>query len=197
MRAKIHVHYAFWIIIFLFPLLSAGCFDNSTSPSTDVGSEIITIKKVPIQINVPKAWREVLEADYNLLGNDVIMAYSSLLYTNGFANNISITKENLTQPFSSIQYADANIVNSAKYTDDYLKIDEKEVILKNDDDTDLKTKIHIFEARFDMGEKTRKYLQLYATQGTTGYTLTIAISIEESDLTKFENLLTSFRFVKE
>jgi hypothetical protein len=180
--------------IVLLPLLSAGCFGNNPATS-DIGSDLLSIKKDAIEISVPKSWREVQEDDFKYLGKNVVVAYSSLNYTNGFANNITVTKEPLPQAFTSLEYADANIINSGRFLDDYTKIDEKPVTFKDANNQDIATKMHIFEARMDKFEKLRKYFQLYATQGTIGYTVTVVTTIDEQDTSKFENLLKTFHIV--
>lgn len=188
-------HRIVWSLVFLLPLLSAGCFDNTASPTTDVGNDLIAIKKGVIEISVPKAWREVKESDFKYLGKSIVLAYSSLNYTNGFANNIAITEEPLKQAFTSLEYADANSINSARFLDNYTKLDEKSITVKDENNKDIPARIHIFEARMDKIEKLRKYIQLYVTQGMTGYTITVVTSLDEQDTTKFENLLKTFHFI--
>lgn len=179
-------------LVLLLPL--TGCFGSNPS---DGSNDVLVVKKLPVQISVPKAWREISAADLKNLGSDVILAYSSLNYSNGFANNISVTQEKLSQDYSSLQYGEANILNSSKYLDDYTKLSERDVTIKNMDNQDVPVKLHTFEARFDKLDRKRRYVQLYATQGQIGYTVTVTIALEESDTGKFENLATSLRFVRE
>ncbi len=176
-------------------LLLTGCFGGGGGG--DVGNEVVVVNKPPVSLSVPKAWREIKESDLSAMSKDTVLAYSSLNYTNGFASNISITKEALDKEYSSEQYATANMVNSAKFLEDYTKLGEKEITVKEDDNTDVKTKMHTFEARFDRLEKKRKYIQLYLVKNKIGYTVTVTVALEEQDLSKFENLVTSVHFVKE
>ena len=181
------------LVLFLIPLMSAGC----DSDINDIGNETITIKKTPISISIPKAWREIKQTDLKELEKDTFVAYASLNYINGFANSISITTELISPETTSLQYAHANIINSSRFLSNYTKIIEKDIMIKNDDETTIASKLHIFEAQFDMTTPQRKYVQLYAVKGAIGYTITMTISAEEQDTSKYENLVTSFRFIKE
>ncbi len=174
--------------------LLTGCGGGN---SGDIGNETQTIKKVPIQLNVPKAWREVRPEDLKNQTGDIVLSYAGLNYTNGFANNITVTREVLKEDVTSLQYAQANLVNSAKFLQDYLKLDDKEVMIQDVDNNNIPTRLHTFEARLDQVERKRKYIQLYASYQKTGYTITIAVPLDETDLGKYENLIRSFRFVKE
>lgn len=183
------MRFYFLIGIFFGFLTLGGClgFNKSESESTrDVIHE-------NIQIAVPTAWEEVSKND---LGNleEIVAGYKSLNVNSGFANNISIVKEKLNTTMTSLNYANNNI-NAAQKMPEYLKLDERSIEITGDKNEKIPTKIHIFEAKLNEIGQKRKYLQLYATKDSTGYTVTLALPVDEPQTENYVPLLSSFRFI--
>lgn len=196
MHVDLHFMQKIWFSLSALVLVLSLTSCSGGQPS-DVGNEVSVITRVPVQISVPKAWREIKPQDLSAMGDDLVISYASLNYANGFANNISVTKETLPASVSSLQYAEANMVNSAKFLDSYLKLNEQDVSLQDEDGKPIPTKLHTFQARVDRVERQRKYLQIYIVKDLIGYTATVVVPLDEPDLGKYENLLKSFRLVRQ
>ena len=183
------------LILLALCLSLTGCSSSSNTASQPL-TDTVVAKRVPVQVAVPKTWRQISDDALEKVGPNVVLAFSDDSVDGRGVRNLSVVEERLERPLSSLQYAYANASLAAKNLEDYVKVQETDVTIKDANNTDIKTRWHLFEARFDRKNPKRKYLQLYATQGYYGYTFTIQTVLDDLGLPQLEKLLTSFRFVK-
>lgn len=184
------------VVLLTVPLMAASCA-SSAEVAKEQLADVVTAKRLPVQVSVPRTWRQVPDDELAKIGPKVILAFADDSVDGRGVRNISIVEERLETPLSSLQYAYANASLAASNLDDYTRLQERDVSLLNADDLQFTTRLHWFEARFDRKNPKRKYLQLYAAQGYYGYTLTIQAVLDEPNVAELEKLALSLRFVKQ
>ena len=141
-------------------------------------------------INTNPAWTTLTEADfYPGIPEEAKLAFVAPEAYNGFYLNVSVTEEGLDSALSSVDFGRSNISLAARNLTDYEKIQEASVDLGGES-----ALVHIFQARLNPTEKLLRFIQLYATQGQTGYTITGAMPIDTPENLRDEvgAMVTSF-----
>ena len=168
-------------------LMLGSC--SSSSGSTSSTDSVTTYTGSGFTISIPTTWTPVDPKTLPTLANGKIaLALSSPEITSGFANNMSILSDTLSDTTTSMQYS---IVNYTLSTGKYLeltKLAEKKISFADKDTANL----YAFEARYNDQTPKEKFLQTAKVCGQKAYLLTIGVGIGTSSTTRYEDLLTSF-----
>ena len=149
------------LIIILFAGFLSGCDGGEPSAGQNLkpydGGEFV--------INIDPTWKIINQSDfYAEIPKETLVAFTTPEAYDGFFINVSIVKEDLKQPVSSIDYGRANINLAGQNLTDYQKVQEAKI-----DVGGQPSLLHIFQARLNPTEKLIKFVQLYATSGNFGY----------------------------
>lgn len=153
--------FAVTLITLSVSLLSA-CGGNS---KVDTNTNLKTYEGDNFTINIDPNWKIITQSDfYENIPKETIIAFTTPESYDGFFINVNITKEDLKQEISSIDYGRANINLSEQNLTDYKKIQEAKIDLGG-----KPALIHIFQARLNPTEKLIRFVQVYGTSGNFGY----------------------------
>ena len=119
-------------------------------------------------ISIDPTWKVISQSDfYADIPQETVVAFTAPEAYDGFFINVNIIKEDLKQPVSALDYARANINMSGQNLTDYEKIQEAKIDLGN-----TPSLVHIFQARLNPTENLIRFVQVYATDGNSGYIVT-------------------------
>lgn len=170
-------------ITLTFFLVSCG----STSPISD--ANVKSFSWSWFSVNIPSSWSIVNKSQIPSVKSwKIELAVSSSDISSWFANNLIIVSEKLNEKITSLKYW---IINYALTTWNYLqftKLDEKTISFSDSDTSNL----YIFEAKYNTTTPLRKFLQTSKVCGNQVYLITIWLSIDITDTTKYEDLTKSF-----
>ncbi len=187
MKKTIKKILAVGVIVLVSGLLTAcgGDEDTSSDPST-----LKTYDGGLFTIDINPGWQVITESDfYAEIPDEAVVAFTKPEAYDGFFINVNIVQEQLTNEVSSIDYARANINLAAQNLTDYEKKQEANIDLNG-----TPAMVHIFTARLNPTENLIRFIQLYATQGNTGYIVTGGMPAETPENLRDEvgNVVTSF-----
>lgn len=158
--------FAMALILFAVLLLN-GCWNNEESAVTPE-EQLQAYDGTDFTISMAPSWKVITPSEfYAEIPRETVVAFTTPEAYSGFFVNVNILKEDLKQQVNPIDYARANINLSAQNLTDYEKVQEVAISLG-----EQKSLLHIFQARLNPAEKTIKFIQTYATQGTYGYVVT-------------------------
>ncbi|MBW7954580.1 hypothetical protein H3C61_02080 [Candidatus Gracilibacteria bacterium] len=178
---------SFLLLIVMFFLTS--CFGSSDTTSKIEGLTLYNGNG--FDINTPSNWN-IIEKNSNILPNPkdstIELAVSSDELKYGFANNMLILSQNLDKIVSSTDFSILNNIGSSKEYKEYQKLESKgiEFISKE------KSNLYVFEAKYNIDTPKFKYLQTGVVCKNKGYLITIALSSEIKDVSKYEEILKTF-----
>lgn len=144
------------------------------------------------QMSVPSNW-SVITADSQILPSpktsQIELAVSSEELKYGFSNNLLILSQKLDKKISSTDFSILNNVWSSREYVEYLKLESKSIDFLDSDTSN----IYIFEAKYNIQTPKFKYLQVGKVCKDTGYLVTIALSTDIKDTSKYEEMIKTFQ----
>ena len=142
--------------------LLASCGGDSSVPAT---SSLKAYDGGDFTINIDPSWKIINSSDfYSEIPKETVVAFTTPEAYNGFFINVNVVKENLSQAATSLDYGRANINLGGQTLTDYQKVQEARIVIGGQP-----ALLHLFQARLSPTEKLMRFVQLYATQGRTGY----------------------------
>lgn len=178
-----------FLILSVFLLASCGSPSNTTTTDNNVTNFTWSW----FTIDIPSSWTPVDNSQLPTISNwKVELAVSSSDISSWFANNLAIISEKINEKITSKKYS---IINYALTTWNYLeftKLDEKAISFSDKDESNL----YSFEAKYNTSTPKRKFLQTAKICDNQVYLITIWLSIDVKDSTKYEDLIKSFVCVK-
>ena len=159
------------IIVLGACVLLAACGSSSSSERT--ASCDYAYWDGTIGTCLPTGWHVVDRQGLDQRGvpRDVIVAFQSDTAASGQFPTVTVTREALAQPITSVSYSEAS-VESVKSLPGFQEIDLRKQVI---DDADLK--IHIFGAQPRTDAPKTRFYQLSAASGNYGYTYTAAVPL--------------------
>lgn len=172
-------------IIFLVFFLNS-CFWNS-------GNDwLINHSEENFSIKIPNNWEIITEKEKVLpkpKSWEIEFAIKSKNEKDWFFNNLTILSEKQKSEVSASDYIDVNIKNPENNYFEYEEIEAKKFKFENGDSS----KIVIFDARYNDKTPKLKFLQTANfCKDEKMYFLTLAISKDIKDTSRYENILSSF-----
>lgn len=144
------------------------------------------------QMSVPSNW-SVITQDSQILPSpktsQIELAVSSEELKYGFSNNLLILSQKLDKKVSSTDFSILNNVWSSREYVEYLKLESKSIDFLDSDTSN----IYIFEAKYNIQTPKFKYLQVGKVCKDTGYLVTIALSTDIKDTSKYEEMIKTFQ----
>lgn len=144
-------------------------------------------------ISLPSNWN-ILTDSWNVLPTpknwEISLAASSNELKYGFSNNLLILSQKLDKKITSLDFSVLNNVWSTKEYLEYLKLDSKSFEFSDWD----KSNLYIFEAKYNTKTPKLKFLQVWKVCNLSkAYLLTIALSTDVKDTSKYEEVLKTFK----
>lgn len=175
------------IFIIFFSLLAlSSCFFNSNKDwLTSYDSDKFSMR-------IPNNWEIIQNKDRILpkpRSGSIELAVTAKEEKNGFSNNLLVLSEDLKVEISPWEYVDSTSINSEKNYFEYSKIENKDITFADWQ----KSKVNIFEARYNNQTPKLKFLQTAdICEKNKAYYLTLAIPKNITDTTKYEYMLSTF-----
>ncbi|MDD2487270.1 MAG: hypothetical protein PHS92_02790 [Candidatus Gracilibacteria bacterium] len=172
------------LAISLFLLASCG---SSTSTTTDANVKDYT--GTGFSMSIPSSWTIVDSKQLpNVKNGNIELAVSSSDISSGFANNLIVISEKLNEDITSKKYSIINYALTSGSYVEFTKLDEKTINFSDKDESNQYT----FEAKYNTSTPKRKFLQTSKVCDKQVYLITIGLSTDIKDATKYENLMKSF-----
>jgi hypothetical protein len=144
---------------------------------------------------VPEGWQVLDRAalDEKGMPPEVVVAFQSETPVSGQLVTVTVTREALTQPLSSVDYSEASIASVAGLPN-YEEEDRQSTTVDGED-----VDIHIFTAQPSPDQPESRFYQLSAVSGSVGYTFTAATPVTVPDEVEQQvlSLLQNVTFVQE
>lgn len=177
------------ILITLIFLFSCSLINNNKNKI----DWLTTYENNQFSISIPSNWI-ILSNSWNILPNPknwkISLAASSNELKYGFSNNLLILQQDLNKLVTSLDFSILNNVWSTKEYLEYLKLESKNFEFSDFD----KSNLYIFEAKYNTTTPKLKFLQIWKVCGLSkAYLLTIALSIDVKDTSKYEEILKTFK----
>ena len=170
----------------LIALTSCG-----SSTSSDTATKAFT--GTWFTMNVPSTWVSVEQKTLpNTKNGKIELALTSSEIAAGFANNLVILSEDLSENSTSVKYAITNYVRTTWSVQDFTKLNESDFTFGDEDPG----KLYTFEAKYSTQTPKRKFLQTAKICNKKAYLVTIWINLDNNNVAKYEELLKSFNCVK-
>ena len=179
------------ITTLILVLFLASC--STSSKTQENVSSVQKVEKTYFDINIPSKWTLIDNSSKTLptpKSWEIVLAWSSNETTSWFSNNILILSQDLYKPITSKDFSVVNNVWSTKDYVNYEKLDEKTIDFQDKDSSTL----YIFEAKYNTQTPNLKFLQIWKVCSyKKWYLLTIAISQDVKDTSKYEQVLNTFK----
>lgn len=145
-------------------------------------------------MEVPKAWVAVEQDALPTIKNGVIAAaFTSSEISSGFANNLTILKDTLTEAISSKKYSVVNYALTTGGYKDFVKLSDSSIAFTSDKD---ESNLYAFEAKYNDTTPKQKFLQTAKVCGKSVYLITMGLNLSIGSTTKYEDLIKTFTCVK-
>lgn len=165
-----------------FILASCGSTTTSTTGSTNFTG-------TGFAMDIPSSWVTVGKENLPNPGNGTIaLAMTSTEITSGFANNLTIIKDKLSEKISSKQYAIANYALTTQNYIEFVKTGESTVTFADKDTTNVYT----FEAKYSNKTPKQTFVQSAKVCGDQVYLITFGLGLNTGSTTKYEDLIKTF-----
>lgn len=178
------------IILLILPLFLFSCF-WSNDEETKI-EWLILYNWENYDINIPSDWN-IITKESNILPtpktSKIELAISSDELKYWFANNMLILSQKLNKNISSTDFSILNNVWSSKEYKEYLKLESKNIEFTSW----WNSNIYLFEAKYNIETPKFKYIQTWVVCNNTWYLITIALSTEVKDTTKYQEIIKSFK----
>jgi len=177
-------------IVVLSLLFLSSCWESEgTSADTEW---LFKFKNSDFSIQLPSSW-DVIDNDDNTLPNPsngvIELAASSKTAKSGVKNNILILSDTLNSFTTSKEFSILNSVWASRDYVGYRQLESKELLFTDDEASVL----YVFEAKYNLDTPSLKFLQTaYVCGQNKAFLLTIAVSKSVKDLSRYEQLLSSF-----
>lgn len=177
------------VALSLMTLVLTGCGTSGTGATETSITKLL--QDQDYQMEVFNSWNEVASTDLDTtLPSSHLHVFQSLQPIKGIYSKLSIIKEDLLTPTTSLEYADQNILNTPKITQNYTKMQSIETTIAGE-----RTLVHIYEGQSTALSPQLLFIQTFIVHnGTSGYTLTFSISPTVQDTTPYLNLFQTLRF---
>ena len=182
------------IFVFLFLLLSLySCWNSEEEIITLWNDTLIKFENTFFEIMIPTNWN-ILKDNENILPKpknwEISLATTSDELKYGFSNNLLILSQNLNKVINSLDFSVLNNVWASRDYLEYIKLESKNIVFSDND----KSMLYIFEAKYNQTTPKLKFLQIWKVCSINkAHLLTIAISNEIKDTSKYEELLKTFK----
>lgn len=178
-----------YIILVLLTFL----FSCSFSDTTEEVTWLTKYENSQFSMSIPSNW-DILSNTWDVLPSpkswEISLAASSSELKYGFSNNLLILWQNLNKSITSLDFSVLNYVWSTKEYLEYLKLDSKSFEFSDWD----KSNLYIFEAKYNTTTPKLKFLQVWKVCNLSkAYLLTIALSTDIKDTSKYEEVLKTFK----
>ncbi|MDD5054890.1 MAG: hypothetical protein PHZ00_01330 [Candidatus Peribacteraceae bacterium] len=142
---------------------------------------------------LPKGWRVLSKEMLTTLGvpEETLAAFQLQAPHAGQLDTVTVTREPLSRDMATTEYSQANVL-AVSTLPDYIMIDKTVTFVDGEE-----TEIHVFSARPGSDLPVRRYYQLSAVSGNTGYTFTgsFPLSIQDSEADEVSFILRNVSFV--
>jgi hypothetical protein len=178
---------------FLFLIFISFYFLNSCSfgSTTDNWNWLIEYSWNGFTFSIPSNWNIITDVN-NILPKpnhwNIELAITSKEEKLGFSNNLLVLSSDLTKTISSKDFSLWNTVWSENDYIEYKKLETKDF---NFDDKEAGY-LHIFEWKYNSNTPRLKFLQTSHVCDKKVYSITIALSVDNIDTTKYEKILNTF-----
>lgn len=180
----------FMVLSILFILLTWCSSDSSTQT---IESWLVLKETAWFDMSVPANWN-VLTWTSNTLPNpknwkiDLAVTSSELKFW--FSSNLLVLSQELEKSVDSTTFSNWNHVWWAREYLEYNKLESKTIEFLDKDTSDL----YIFEARYNTITPKLKFLQTgRVCTGRKAYLITMAISSDIKDTSKYEEIIKTFK----
>lgn len=178
------------IFLLIITLSLSSCFNN------DKGDWLNQYDKWEnFSIRIPNNW-EIIDNKDSILPKPkswkIELAVKSKTEIDWFLNNILILSEKVKENTDIINYINSENINIEKEYFEYKKIKENEITFSDQ----KKSKIIIFEARYNNSTPKLKFLQTASICKDKIYYITLAIPKNIDDVSKYEYMLWTFNCKK-
>lgn len=177
------------LILGLTTLLLAGCGGSGGS------SKVVCDQQFWNQIFavcLPKDWRVLSQETLTQLGvpEETVAAFQYTVPHAGQLDTVTVTKEPLSEDMETPEYSQSNVL-AVSALPDYKLIDKQTVYVDGKESA-----LHIFSARPSPDQPIRRYYQVSAASGRTGYTFTgsFPLSIQDSEADQVTFILKNVSF---
>lgn len=171
-----------FILLFCLAIVSS-CWTATTDSTTK------SYTGTWFKINIPSSWINVESNDIpNPQSGKIELALTSSEISTWFANNMVILSEDLKETITSKSYAMTNYIRTTWSVLEYIKLNETNFSFIDNDEG----KMYTFEAKYNTETPKRKFIQTAKVCGKKAYLMTIGISLDITDTSKYESLLKSF-----
>lgn len=176
-----------FIIISLLFLFS--CSDSTSNEN----EWLVNVDKTDFSISIPNNW-EIIENTQNILPKPnnwkIELAVASSVLKWWFKNNLLILSDSLNKFTTSKDFSMLNNVWASKDYIEYTKLSSKNLIFDDEEESIL----YIFEAKYNYDSPKLKFMQTaHICNQNKAFFFTIAIPTSVTDISKYENLLKSFK----
>lgn len=179
------------LILFLLSFLTS-CWDDETKTTTVDSEWLVLQEKSDFSIQVPATW-EVIENSWSVLPTPSewkIELAVSAKNNETFKNNLLILSDTLNTFSTSKDFSILNNIWASRDYIDYKILETKEIKFL-DEEISL---LYVFEARYNMESPKIKFLQTaHICNQTKAFFFTIAIPTSTKDISKYEDLLKTFK----
>ena len=153
------------IVLMATVLTLAAC--GSTSSSTKVTCEQ-QFWNGTVAACLPKGWKVLSQEALTTLGvpDETVASFQYDTPHAGQLDTVTVTREPLTADLKTPDYSQANVL-AVSALPDYKLIDKSTVTIDGQ-----ASALHVFSARPSPDQPVRRYYQLSAVSGNTGYTFT-------------------------
>lgn len=178
----------FWVLFFV-----VSCWSSSTTSldDTDSGSTLVSHSWDGFSIDIPSNW-EVLDSSWLTEPKDwayklIVSAKSS---TDWFASNLIVLSKDLDEETTSYDFMSKNDPKDYSW---YSYFVEDEVSDFKFDDWE-KSELYIFDAKYNKDNDVLKFIQTWRVcDEKKSFFLTIWLSLNIKDTTKYEEMLKTFK----
>ncbi|MDP2103554.1 MAG: hypothetical protein Q8K26_01375 [Candidatus Gracilibacteria bacterium] len=171
------------VVSSLLLFTSCGTTGDSSLATTPFAGE-------GFSIDVPSAWVKVEKEALPVTKNGaVVLALTSTEIASGFANNMTVLKEKMSEAITSKKYSIVNYALTTSEYKDFVKLEEKSITFTADND---ESNIYTFEAKYNTDTPKQKFIQTAKVCGDTVYLLTVGLNLGTPSTTKYEDLIKTF-----
>ena len=169
-------------------LLLASCGSSSTTSPSVTDASTTVYQGSGFYMTVPSAWQTVEEGALPTpKAGQIALALTSTEIKNGFANNLTVLTDEISESISAKKYISANfLLTTGKYAE-VTKLDEKEITFADKEISEL----YVFEAKYNTQSTKQKFIQTARICSGKVYLLTIGVALDTTDTAKYETLAKS------
>ncbi|PIV90586.1 hypothetical protein COW46_02070 [Candidatus Gracilibacteria bacterium CG17_big_fil_post_rev_8_21_14_2_50_48_13] len=182
-------HTKLFVLSIVLTLALTSCVGSTPVATETSSTKMLTDTAYTMQVF--SSWNNVAATDLDTtIAPSHVQVFQSLQPIKGIYSKLSVIKEDLLTPTTSVAFADQNILNTPKITQNYTRMQTMEATIAGE-----RTVIHIYEGQSTALSPQMLFIQTFLVKnGTTGFTITFSVSPSVTDTTPYLNLLQSFQF---